>query len=94
MMKIGNTTKIDKFQCLNCGHGLDLATSTTAEHAMPTPGDVSVCVYCGHLGVFEEYGLRDLTSDEIYEIAGDERVLAAQKNRQWVVDEVRKKTYS
>lgn len=93
-MKIGNTTKIDKFQCLNCGHGLDLATSTTAEHAMPVPGDVSVCVYCGNIAAFEEYGLRHLTSSEMSEIAGDERVLAAQKNRQWVVDEVRKKTYS
>ena len=93
-MKIGNTTKIDKFQCLNCGHGLDLATSTTAEHATPVPGDVSVCVYCGNIAAFEEYGLRHLTSSEMSEIAGDERVLAAQKNRQWVVDEVRKKTYS
>lgn len=93
-MKIGNTTKIDKLKCLDCGENLDLATSTTAEHATPSPGDVSVCVYCGNIAAFEDYGLRHLTSSEMYEIAGDERVLAAQKNRQWVVDEVRKKTYS
>lgn len=93
-MKVGNTTKMTEIKCLDCGHSLGLATSTTADQATPTQGDVSVCVYCGGLAVFEDYGLRHLTSSEMYDIAGDERVLDAQKNREWVVDEVRKKTYS
>jgi hypothetical protein len=46
----------------------------------PRPGDLTVCLYCGHLQAFDaDLKLRNLTDEEMHAIAGDEKLLAAQR---------------
>ena len=67
--------------CTACGAECDGATCTDLKSA-PSPGDVTVCAYCGHIMVFgDNLKLRDPTADECKEIAGDERILTVQKIR-------------
>ena len=92
-MKLGKTVEIE-CRCLECHAILDLANSIHGD-ARPTPGDISICFYCGNLSAFMEDGnLRELTSNEMHDIAGDERLIAAMKNRKWIRDEIRKKQCS
>jgi hypothetical protein len=61
----------NKVPCLNCGKGLDSASSV-APQDRPVEGDFTVCLYCGHLMIFtSDLSFRNLTEDEMYEIAGD-----------------------
>lgn len=39
--------------CRTCGKVLDAATDPVGENAV-TPGSLSVCFYCGEVGVFDE----------------------------------------
>lgn len=49
----------------------------------PTPGDITVCIYCGHIMAFaDDLSFRELTGEEIHDIAGDERILDIQRARQ------------
>jgi hypothetical protein len=67
--------------CHNCGKKQNGATGIDADEA-PTPGDFSVCLYCGEISAYaDDLTLRSLTDDEIVEIAGDERIIAMQKAR-------------
>jgi len=44
----------------------------------PSDGDLTVCLYCGHLMVFgPNLSLRELTSDEMRDAAGNPEVLKA-----------------
>jgi hypothetical protein len=64
--------------CLRCGHACDAATPLDSNHK-PGTGDVTVCIACGHVMVFDdELRLRDATADEQRQIAGDPRVAAAR----------------
>jgi DNA-directed RNA polymerase subunit RPC12/RpoP len=66
-------------KCLNCGKILDGATSTTSGKLVSS-GDVTICIYCGHLMAFAtDLTLRALTDEEIYAVAGDKRILRAQR---------------
>jgi hypothetical protein len=48
----------------------------------PKPGDITICISCGHLmGFKEDMSLRDLTDAEMLHVAGDERILAVQRAR-------------
>jgi hypothetical protein len=52
------------------------------EDTAPDPGDVTVCIYCGHIMAYDDdLGLRELTPVEQLNIAGDERILAIQRAR-------------
>jgi hypothetical protein len=78
-MKIGKTTEVPGHRCLNCGEYFGLATEAGDDSGKgPSIGDISVCLYCGHLAIFEDYGLRELTPSEMDEVADEERVSAAQ----------------
>jgi hypothetical protein len=67
--------------CLGCNERIDGA-SEPFEGGSPNPGDVTVCIYCGHIMVFGEgLKLRNPDDDEIKEIAGDRRILAIQRAR-------------
>jgi hypothetical protein len=47
--------------------------------SQPKPGHITVCIGCGHLMAFaEDMRLRNLTDAEMYEIAGDPRLIAVQ----------------
>lgn len=40
--------------CVKCGKNLDAATPAEKENVFPKPGDVSLCVYCGEILVFND----------------------------------------
>jgi hypothetical protein len=58
------------------------ACSEAAGNSTPGPGDITLCIYCGHIMAFaDDLTLRELTNEEIYEVAGDERILKIQRAR-------------
>lgn len=69
--------------CLSCGAPCDAATQFDKPGAVkPKPGDVTICLYCGHIMAFaDDLGLRELTGAEMQDVAGDPRILRLQKAR-------------
>jgi hypothetical protein len=69
--------------CLGCGAILDAATlSDSGEDIAPYPGAVSLCWKCGHVQIFaEDMTFRELTDDEIIEIAGAPELVFANTIR-------------
>jgi hypothetical protein len=81
MMRLGDSHVMSEMRCTNCGKALDRAAGIDND-AQPEPGDASICIECGHLMVWDEnLELRDPTDKEIYELAGDPRIIAAQRAR-------------
>ncbi len=73
------TTLIPQLTCSICGENNN-AASNFFEPERPTPGDVSVCAYCGHLQIFaEDLSLRDPTRAEKLEIADRPEILRMQR---------------
>ena len=82
-LKMGKSQLMPRSTCTACGHMTDLACSISddGEHK-PESGDFTICLLCGHLMVFNEVlELRDPTTDEIIEMAGDDRILQVQRAR-------------
>lgn len=53
--------------CGHCGNPLDAAT--TASNHSPREGDISICVYCGNINIFQkDMSIRELTPKELEEI--------------------------
>lgn len=77
-------TPVPLSHCLGCGVEMDEATvvADDAKRTAPRDGDVSLCLHCGHIMIFENGYPRNPTSAEMYDIAGDRRIIAAQKARQ------------
>lgn len=72
------TSRVPTQTCLECGTELDAATG----FAKPSPGDVIICIQCGHLMAFDEnLNHRPLTDKEMHMVAGDRRVLGMQAAR-------------
>jgi hypothetical protein len=70
-MKIGHDQHINQSPSLSCGKMLDGCMAVEADGG-PSPGDFTVCIYCGHIMAFaDDLTLRELTGDEIHAIAGD-----------------------
>jgi hypothetical protein len=64
--------------CPNCDKVLDAATAIE-RGARPKPGDITICLDCGHLMAFgDDLRVRPLTDAEMVEVAGDPRIVAAQ----------------
>lgn len=86
-MQLGESKKSVANTCLNCGKKLNgiAQIDNAPTEALPEPGDISFCMYCGHIMSFgEDLKLRELTSEEMLEVAGDERILAASRARKLV----------
>jgi hypothetical protein len=67
-----NHFETEKSPCTNCGSLNGMASG----RVQPTPGSFTVCLYCHHLMVYGEgMVLRELTDDEMREIAGDPSLL-------------------
>jgi hypothetical protein len=70
--------------CLGCGKSIDSATGIFGA-GRPEAGDVTICLYCGHIHVYREdaTGLRldNPNTEEANCIAGDKRILAIQRAR-------------
>lgn len=68
--------------CPHCGRRQDAGTNMTGDVA-PKPGDVSICIRCAGVSVFELGGERRLpTDEEVAEFAADDelqRMVAAAK---------------
>jgi hypothetical protein len=90
-MKVGSTTRFKKgSRCLNCKKVLDSATGLDSDET-PSPGDLTVCLTCGHLMVFnEKLKFRELSDEEIVETAGDPRIVKFQNVRARVLERMRK----
>ena len=73
-------------QCLQCGLELTGAAgvvdSANAGVPVPSPGDFSVCIACGHVMAFDErLAVRELTAEEKRSMDEDDRVLLVQAAR-------------
>jgi hypothetical protein len=80
-MKVGSDRTVPESPCTACGHKLDGATCV-GDDKMPKPGDISVCIRCGHLMAFgDDLMLRNLTNEEMHDVAGDPYIIAIQKAR-------------
>jgi hypothetical protein len=76
---LGPHQRMPATHCLNCERLVDGASGVDTK-GKPRPGNITVCIYCGHLMAFaRDLSMRELTGEEMREIAGDERVLAAQR---------------
>lgn len=82
-MKVGESIKVRRSYCIECGKLLDGASAVDDEgRIQPSPGDATICIYCGHLMVFDEkQRLRNPTREEMIEFAGDRRILMIQRAR-------------
>lgn len=82
-MKTGDSVRMGKATCLNCAAELDGATGLDVKGAVrPAPGDFTVCLYCGHLMVFDEaLQFRELTAKELFEMAADRRLVEVSRAR-------------
>ena len=86
-MRSGTSVRLGTLcACLSCGEMMDGATAVGEEgEIVPKPGDFTVCMYCGHLMVFDDQlAFRNPSDAEIIELAGDERVVAIGKARKTV----------
>jgi len=83
-MRFGGSHRVPESACLNCGMKLD-ATTAVLEYgfdATPDPGDLAVCICCGHLMAYaNDLSLRELTDDEVRETAGSGALIAIQRAR-------------
>lgn len=62
--------------CLACGKTLDAASGANKR---PKPGDITLCMYCGHIMAFDgKLHFRPLTDAEMHKVAGDKRILNVQ----------------
>jgi len=66
-------------ECLHCSKIINGAIQVNGDQ-MPSPGDYSICVYCGHLMVFgDNLILRNPLPIELNAIAGERVLLKAQE---------------
>src|SRR4051812_10831976 len=64
--------------CLKCGYATDRASSIGGlKPRGPKPGDVTVCIQCTHIMLFNpDLTLRDPTTEELRDILEDPRIVA------------------
>jgi hypothetical protein len=87
-MKVGTDHLMPGCNCLNCGKHLDGASAIN-DDGMPSPGDITLCIYCGHIMAFaDDLSFRELNDEEMHEVAGDKRIIAVQ----WARAEVKKRS--
>jgi len=79
-MFLGKDYQIKKNICTICGHDLDGATQINGNN-MPKPGDVSICVGCANIAIFDDdLKLRQPNLDEERELLKDQVIAEAQAN--------------
>lgn len=68
-------------KCQACDYKLDSVSSLTEAEA-PKPGDVTICLKCGHLmGFNPNLSVRPLTDEEMLDAAGNKDILDIQTAR-------------
>ncbi len=63
--------------CLGCGAKLDGAMHIGDEIHKPEPGDVSICMHCRALTIYEAEGFRYPTDKELTKILSQENIQKA-----------------
>lgn len=64
--------RMTRTSCTKCGWRINAAGDPADTRAKPKPGDLGVCLECGHVMIYTRGGrLRDLTEHELGEIAAD-----------------------
>lgn len=64
-------------RCIICDHPNDMATDTGGK-ARPAPGDASICLYCGHVAIFDQQlRLRLPTAEERERIKANPKITRA-----------------
>jgi hypothetical protein len=77
--------------CLNCGALLNRVASLEedSDHN-PSPGDISVCLNCGHILIFtEDLGVRELTEEEVIAVAGRKEIVKFNRIRENILKKIR-----
>ena len=73
-------TRTPARSCVSCGNLIDAASHVSNKRLAPRPGDISVCFTCRHVQIFNpDLTLRNLTSDEMHEIAGHPELVRINK---------------
>jgi hypothetical protein len=86
-MSISTHTPLN--HCLGCGHKLSAASGVTHD-AVPTVDDVTICHYCGHLmGFNPDLTVKELTPQQMFEVAGNPDVLRLLEMRKLAMDKER-----
>lgn len=81
MSKIGTPSP-----CPVCGKKLDAATSVEKEEAVPDPGDLSICLYCATVSVFDDnLKLKQMTNEEFAELP-EEVKTSVRKTRDMLLE--------
>ena len=74
------TQRLPTSRCAMCLHPIDTGTAST--HGGLSPGDVSVCAYCGDVSALgDDMRLRILTDAEMDWFAGDDKFLEYMRTR-------------
>jgi hypothetical protein len=82
-----NRIRMPKSRCLDCGKLITAASRLDDDRSTPDPGDVAVCIDCGHIQAYaDDLTLRPLTDDEMVEIAGDREIIDTVKAIKWAND--------
>ena len=79
--RVGPSRQVPESPCPSCGKTMNAALSVDGgDH--PSPNDITLCLYCGHIMAFDErLHLRNLTDAEIKKAAGDPLILQVQRAR-------------
>ena len=86
MANMKTDTAIPVTRCLKCGYRLDTSTDAFSGGESPKGGDVSMCLSCGHIALFNaDLTLREPNEQEAREISLMPQVMQAQLARDYVV---------
>jgi hypothetical protein len=70
---------IKRQRCAGCGHVMNRTTNSVGRDASPRAGMVSICFYCGHIGVFADARtVREPTPEEYARISMHPLVIETQ----------------
>lgn len=67
-------TRVNETHCKTCLHKIDAhGTCDDNENIKPSPEDITICMYCGQLSIFDaDLNLRAITETELQEFKKDQ----------------------
>jgi hypothetical protein len=72
--------------CPVCGNKLDAATPTDKESGTPSSGDISICIYCATISVFDDkLKLSPITNEEFAKLP-EELKISVRKARDTILE--------
>lgn len=78
-MFLGNDNKIRKIICSVCNHVLNAASQVNG-NKMPAPDDITLCIGCGNIAVFnDDLELRQPTLEESIKLKKNKNLMHIQE---------------